>query len=55
MADRETRILLKQEELNEFLESMKYQYGDNYMEYEEVKARVEFMKNVIKLLKEERI
>ncbi|WP_141640077.1 hypothetical protein [Clostridium novyi] len=55
MTNRETRILLKQEELKEFLESMKYQYGDNYMEYEEVKARVEFMENVIKLLKEERI
>lgn len=43
------------EELDEFLKSMEYQYGDNYMEYEEVKARVEFTENVIKLLEEGRI
>lgn len=55
MADRETMILLKEEELKEFLESMKYQYGENYMDYEEVRARVEFMENVIKLLREEKI
>ena len=55
MANRETMILLKEEELKEFLESMKYQYGENYMDYEEVRGRVEFMENVIKLLKEGKI
>lgn len=52
MADKEVQILLLKEELEDFIESMKYQYGDNYMDYSEVKARIEVIENMIKILEE---
>ncbi|KOA18570.1 hypothetical protein CLHOM_34720 [Clostridium homopropionicum DSM 5847] len=52
MASNEIKILLMEEELVEFKECMKYQYGENYMENPEVVARIEVMENMIKILKE---
>jgi len=51
MASKEIKILLMEEELVEFKECMKYQYGENYMD-PEVVARIEVMENMIKILKE---
>lgn len=53
MASNEIKILLMEEELVEFKECMKYQYGENYMENLEVVARIEVMENMIKILKEQ--
>lgn len=53
MASNEIKILLMEEELVEFKECMKYQYGENYMENPEVVARIEVMENMIKILKEQ--
>ncbi|MCY6959246.1 hypothetical protein [Clostridium brassicae] len=50
MSNNEVKIALIKEELNEFKESMKYQYGDNYMDYPEVTARIEVLENMIKIL-----
>ncbi|MCY6369984.1 hypothetical protein [Clostridium ganghwense] len=48
MSNKEIKIALLKEELNEFKESMKYQYGENYMDYPEVTARIEVIENMIK-------
>lgn len=51
MDNKEVNIALLKEELEEFKESMKYQYGNKYMDYPEVKARIEVIENMIKIIK----
>ncbi|MCY6355571.1 hypothetical protein [Clostridium sp. ZS2-4] len=46
----EIKVALLKEELKEFKESMNYQYGENYMDYPEVIARIEVIENMIKSL-----
>ncbi|MEA4826885.1 hypothetical protein [Clostridium sp. JNZ J1-5] len=53
MVDKEIKILLLKEELNEFIECMKYQYGENYKEYSEVAARIEVIENMIKIVSQQ--
>lgn len=53
MVDKEIKILLLKEELNEFIESMKYQYGENYKGYPEVTARIEVIENMIKIVSQQ--
>lgn len=50
MPDNEVKTALLKEELKEFKESMKCQYGENYMDYPEVTARIEVYENMIKVL-----
>lgn len=50
MSNKEIKAALLKEELKEFKESMKYQYGENYMDYPEVTARIEVLENMIKSL-----
>lgn len=50
MSNKEIKAALIKEELKEFKESMKYQYGENYMDYPEVTARIEVLENMIKSL-----
>ncbi|MCY6485013.1 hypothetical protein OW763_11725 [Clostridium aestuarii] len=52
MSNNEIKVALLKEELAEFKESMKYQYGENYLDYEEVRARIEVLENMIKFLSE---
>lgn len=53
MADNEVKIVLLKEELKDFKESMKYQYGEDFMDYPEVIARIEVIENMIKVLSNE--
>ncbi|GAA0719170.1 hypothetical protein GCM10008905_06840 [Clostridium malenominatum] len=46
--DREIKIALLKEELKELKESFKYQYGEKYMDFPEVQARLEVITNMIK-------
>lgn len=50
MSNKEIKAALLKEELKDFKESMKYQYGENYMDYSEVTARIEVLENMIKSL-----
>ncbi|OFI06608.1 hypothetical protein CLOACE_09500 [Clostridium acetireducens DSM 10703] len=51
--DKDIQIALLNEELNDFIESMKYQFGENYMENPDAAARIEFIKNKIAILEKE--
>ncbi|MEW9095842.1 MAG: hypothetical protein AB2417_12245 [Clostridiaceae bacterium] len=46
--DKDVKVALLKEELEELKESFKYQYGDKYMDYPEVQARLEVIINMIK-------
>ncbi|KAJ48983.1 hypothetical protein BD780_000654 [Clostridium tetanomorphum] len=50
--DKDVKVALLKEELEELKESFKYQFGDNYMDYPEVQARLEVIKNMITFYEE---
>jgi hypothetical protein len=49
MVDKEVKIALLKEEIEEFKKCMEYQYGESYMNYPEVIARIEYLENMIKI------
>lgn len=53
MADKEIRIALLKEQIEELKESMEYQYGEDYMDNPDVKARIEVLENMIKIISDQ--
>lgn len=45
--DTEIRVALLKEELEDLKKSFEYQFGENYMNYPEVQARLEVITNMI--------
>ncbi|MPN32742.1 hypothetical protein SDC9_180222 [bioreactor metagenome] len=53
MASKEIRIALLKEEIEEFKKSMEYQYGESYMDYSEVTARIKVMEDMIQIISDQ--
>lgn len=48
--DKDIKIALLKEEIIEFKKCMEVQYGEGYMDYPEVIARIEYLENMIKII-----
>ncbi|PRR77772.1 hypothetical protein CLLI_21600 [Clostridium liquoris] len=51
--DKNIQIALLKEELEDLKESFKYQFGDRYMDFPEVRARLEVITNMIAFYEKE--